>query len=108
MLLELEALAARLGIAIRAEPFDPGALGGRGGLCRVHGRPVVVMDASLATPERIALLAAALGRFDLDALFVSPLVRARIDSARAGRSAVPAAPRLVPLPGLARTRPKLP
>jgi hypothetical protein len=106
MLLELEALALRLGVAIRAEPFDKGVLGGRGGLCRVRGKPVVVMDASLAVPEKIAVLAGALGRFDLDAVYLSPLVRARIDASRAGRSPVPVAPRRVPLPGLARTRPR--
>jgi hypothetical protein len=108
MLLELEALAARLGVAIRAEPFDRGALGGRGGLCRVHGKPVIVMDAALAVAEKIAVLAGAIARFDLDAIFVSPIVRARIDATRAGRSPVPDAPRRVPMPGLARARPRRP
>ncbi len=106
MLLELEALAGRLGIAIRAEPFDKGVLGGRGGLCRVRGQPVVVMDASLPLPDRIAVLASALSHFDLDAVFVPPVLRARIDAARAGRSPVPHPPRKLPLPGLARTRPR--
>jgi hypothetical protein len=106
LLLELEALALRLGVAIRTEPFDKGALGGRGGLCRVRGKPVVVIDASLGTADKIAVLAGALARFDLDSVYVSPLVRARIDATRAGRSPVPLAPRRIPLPGLARTRPR--
>ena len=106
LLLELEALAGRLGIAIRAEPFGKGVLSGRGGLCRVRGSPVVMMDASLPVPDRIAVLAGALARFDLDSVYVSPLLRARIESAQAGRSPVPTAPRKLPLPGLARTRPR--
>ncbi len=106
MLLELEALALRLGVVIRSEPFEKGSLGGRGGLCRVRGKPVIVMDASLALADKIAVLAAALGHLDLDQVYVPPMVRARIDAGRAGRSAVPAAPRKVPLPGLARTRPR--
>ncbi|MGH7438761.1 MAG: hypothetical protein ACRENE_23990 [Polyangiaceae bacterium] len=109
MFAELEALAARLGVAIRSEPFEKGVLGGRGGLCRVRGKPTVVMDAALATTDKVAVLAAALGRFDLDAVFVPPVVRARIDASLAGRSPVPAAPaasRKVPLPGLARAKPR--
>jgi|HubBroStandDraft_6_1064221.scaffolds.fasta_scaffold1170638_1 hypothetical protein len=106
MWVELEALATRLGVAIRSEPFDKGALGGRGGLCRVRGKPVVVMDAALSLADKIAVLAGALGRFDLDSVYLSPLVRARIDATRAGRSPVPLAPRRVPLPGLARARPR--
>ncbi len=106
MLLELEALAGRLGVAIRAEPFDKGALGGRGGLCRVRGKPVIVMDASLPVPDRIAVLAAALATFDLDSVYVSPVLRGRIDAARAGRAPVPHPPRRLPLPGLARARPR--
>lgn len=106
ILLELEALAGRLGVTIRAEPFDKGMLGGRGGLCRVRGKPVIVMDASLPLPDRIAVIASALARFDLDSVYVPPVLRARIDSARAGRSPVPQPPRKLPLPGLARTRPK--
>jgi hypothetical protein len=106
MLLELEALAARLGVVIRAEPFDKGALGGRGGLCRVRGKPVVVMDAALPVPDKIAVLASALSLFDLDSVYVSPVLRARIESTGAGRSPVPIAPRKVPLPGLARARPR--
>jgi hypothetical protein len=106
MLAELEALGARLGVTIRTEPFDKGVLGGRGGLCHVRGKPTVVMDAALTVTEKVAVLSAALGRFDLDAVFVHPLVRARIDASLAGRSAVPSAPRKIPLPGLARTKPR--
>jgi hypothetical protein len=107
LLHELEALAARLGVTIRTEPFDKGVLGGRGGLCRVHGKPVIVMDATLGVADKIATLAGALGRFDLEAVSVPPVVRARIDSTRAGRSPVPPR-RVVTMPGLARTRPRRP
>jgi hypothetical protein len=104
ILLELEALAGRLGVAVRAEPFGKGVLSGRGGLCRIRGKAIVVMDASLSLPDKIAVLAGALARFDLESVYVSPLVRARIDATRAGRSPVPRAPPR--LPGLARTRPR--
>jgi hypothetical protein len=104
---ELEALAARIGLSVRAEPFGGGLLSGRGGLCWVRGRPIVVMDASLPVADRIAVLAGALARFDLEAVYVPPLVRARIASLKAP---VPPPPRPKPpgvraRPGLARTKP---
>jgi hypothetical protein len=109
ILAELEALAERLGVTVRTEPFDKGALGGRGGFCHIRGKAFVVMDASLPLADRIAVLAGALARFDLDSVYVSPALRARIDSARdgrAGRSSVPKAPHKLVIPGLARTRPR--
>jgi hypothetical protein len=115
MLVELEALATRLGIALRTEPFDKGSLGGRGGLCRVRGKPVIVLDAALPVPDKIAILASALARFDLGEASVLPELRARIDAARAPRrgdaakpATKPAPRRKTALPGLARARPRRP
>jgi hypothetical protein len=85
VLAELEALAGRLGIAVRAEPLAGEILDGRaGGLCRLRGRPLVVVDSRLGTEDRIDVLAAALATFDLDGVFVPPAVRERIEAARAG------------------------
>jgi hypothetical protein len=69
---------------------------------------MVVMDASLATVDRIPLLAAALARFELDleGVYIAPAVRALIDAARAGRSPRAASSRARARPGLARTHPK--
>jgi hypothetical protein len=82
MLAEFEALASRLGILVRVEPFDDALSGRRGGLCRVRGQPLVLMDDSLPLADRIAVLATALADFDLEGVYVSPLVRARIEAAR--------------------------
>lgn len=103
MLAELEALAARLGVEVRREPFGKGVLEGRGGLCWVKGRPLVVMDEKLPVTERIGVLARALAEFDLESLRIMPAVRAAIESAREGRSM--GAPKRTH-PGLARTRPR--
>jgi hypothetical protein len=114
ILAELEALAERLGVTVRTEPFIKGALGGRGGFCHIRGKAFVVMDAALPVADRIAVLAGALSRFDLDSVFVPPALRARIESAalgtrRAGAGRSATAPKPLPklaLPGLARTRPR--
>jgi hypothetical protein len=109
VLAELEALAARLGIAVRAEPFGKGVLEGRGGLCWLDGKPLVVMDQTLTVPERIAVLAAALAaaRFDLEVMSVPPAVRERIEAARGGRTTQksPSKKKASPAhPGLARAK----
>ena len=103
VLAELEALAARLGVEVRREPFGKGLLEGRGGLCWVKGKPLVVMDEKLPLTERIGVLAGALAEFDLESVRVMPAVRAAIEAAREGRSM--GAPKRTH-PGLARTKPK--
>jgi len=115
VLAELHALAGRLGVAVRAEPFGKGLLQGRGGLCRVDGKAMVVMDDKLGVPERIAVLAEALATFDLEAVTLPPVVRellakqaARGRKPRKKRAAPPAQGALDGSrhPGLARARPR--
>ncbi|HEY4016070.1 MAG TPA: hypothetical protein VGM06_22195 [Polyangiaceae bacterium] len=79
---ELEALASRLGVAVRVEAFPGELLHGRGGLCWLRGQPVVLMDSSLSAADRILTLASALSAFDLDAVYVPPFVRAQVESTR--------------------------
>lgn len=79
---ELQALALRLGVVVRVEPLARGLAETRGGLCHVRGRPLILMDDSLPLVDRIDVLAAALSTFDLETVYVSPLVRERIGAAR--------------------------
>jgi hypothetical protein len=76
----LEALAARLGIPVRYELMDRATVPGRhgGGLCRLRGQPLILVDEALGARERVAVLAQALGTFDLDGIYLPPLVRATI------------------------------
>jgi hypothetical protein len=95
----LEALAARLGIPVRHEAMARGVPRGRsrGGLCRLRGQPLILVDGSLGAPERVAILAEALSNFDLDGIYLPPEVRAIIRAHGTGRV-------LEPRP-LARARP---
>jgi hypothetical protein len=104
VLAELVALAARLGVDVRAEPFERGVLERRGGLCWLDGRPLVVMDEKLPVADRIVVLARALGEFDLEGQSVPPLLRERIDRARPTRKRRSKGPAR---PGLARAKPRL-
>jgi len=76
----LEALAARLGIPVRYETMERGVASGRsrGGLCRLRGQPIILVDEALGPHERVAVLAQALGTFDLDGIYLPPLVRSTI------------------------------
>ena len=78
VLRELEKLAARLGIVVRFEPFDPRVIDGRGGLCWLHGNPMVVVEAKLPVLDKIGVLAEALSTFDVEAIYLPPALRQRL------------------------------
>ena len=65
----LSAVAARAGVEVRIEPFQL-ALTGKGGLCRIEGRLVILVDARLGVLEQAGVLGEALGEIDLDGVEV--------------------------------------
>ncbi|WP_437476863.1 hypothetical protein WME75_27160 [Sorangium sp. So ce1014] len=99
---ELTLAANRVGIAVRMEAFDPhlsDARNPRGGLCTVLGRRLILVDANASLPDRIATLATALARVDLESIFLPPIVRATIGAhARGARPRAPAPGEPVRLP----------
>ena len=70
LLQELESLAEQLAIEVRHEPLA----GPRGGLCRVGGRDLILIDRNLPLLERVELMADALSKMPLDGVFVRPVV----------------------------------
>lgn len=83
-------VARRAGVEVRREPFDSGVpreARPRGGLCRIHGVTVILVDTTLTTVERTAVLADALAGVQLDSLSMLPFVRERIDLAVKRRAA---------------------
>jgi hypothetical protein len=76
--IQLETVARKLGIRVHFEPFKPGAFR-RGGLCKVRGETRIVIDAGAPVVEQVATLEEALRKLDLEAVFVPPLIRARIE-----------------------------
>jgi len=58
----LSDLAAHAGVEVRVEPFES-ALAGKGGLCRIDGRPVILVDAQLGSLEQAGVVGVALGSF---------------------------------------------
>lgn len=79
---ELKSAAERAGLKVRVEPFDPTLSDvrmPRGGLCTLHGERVILVDENLPFPERIATMANALARVDLEHLYLPPIVRKIIE-----------------------------
>jgi hypothetical protein len=98
----LEGVATRLGVPVRYEPMGAALSQGRpsGGLVKLRGKLLILVDEALGSSDRAAILAKALGAFDLDRIYLPPFVRAAIRAA--GKHQV-----LEPRP-LARARPTPP
>jgi hypothetical protein len=88
---ELEKLASRLGVAVRFEAFDR-RNGGKGGLCRVRGKPQIVIEDKLPVLDKIGVLSEALSKFDLAAIYLPPVLRARLERRGKGRVRPPLRP----------------
>jgi hypothetical protein len=90
ILAELERLANRLGVTVRFEPFDA-RNAGKGGFCRLHGEPLVVIAEGLPILDKIGILSEVLSTFDLEAIYLPPVLRRRVERVRlqhAGRAVV--------------------
>jgi hypothetical protein len=109
ILTELEKLALRLGVPVRCEPFAlPGTKKDqegprmRGGLCRLRGKPIIVVDADAPLLDKIGVLCEALAAFDLAAIYVPPQLRARLERKRGERGRSRRGPVAPPLRGPAK------
>jgi hypothetical protein len=75
LLQELEAIAEKLSIAVRYDDLMGGDFKVTGGLCKLKGESVIIMDRRMSPRERIDLLIRGLTQFDLSAIFVKPYIR---------------------------------
>ena len=76
-LMRLEELADKLGIPIRYDKINPAEDESTisGGLCRVNGELIIIINASAATRNKIQALVKALKHFDLDGVYIRPALR---------------------------------
>jgi hypothetical protein len=75
MLELLEALAHTMGIPIRYERMEGETSFPSGGLCRIKGDHVIIVNISAAVEEKVRTLANALQRFDLSQVYLKPALR---------------------------------
>jgi hypothetical protein len=81
---QLEELAGKLGIEIRYGNI-PGEESHRmGGLCRVNGKYVLIMHSRLTVKEKIGVITKTLKGFEMDDVFVIPVIRELLDKPVSG------------------------
>jgi hypothetical protein len=77
---ELMNVAERAGIEVRVEPLDPEIfVRHRGGICRIDGVRTIVVDAQAPVDEKLVVLLRALASVELDAIYMRPGLRDRIE-----------------------------
>jgi len=76
---QLEELARSLAIQIRYEPIKREGIFRAGGLCRLKGEYVLIIDSKATMREKIQSLGRAANRFDLNQVYLRPGLREFID-----------------------------
>ena len=79
---QLEELIKRFGIQIRHEAIkqDEDLVRVVGGLCLLRGEYVLIINSKATTMDRIKTLATALKHFDLDQIYLRPVLRELMDN----------------------------
>jgi N-dimethylarginine dimethylaminohydrolase len=77
----LEELIKSFGIQIRHEAIkqDEDLVNVAGGLCLLRGEYVLIINSKATTMDRIKTLATALKHFDLDQIYLRPVLRELLD-----------------------------
>ena len=87
MVEELKGAARALGFEVREEELlREVGYRAHSGACRVGERDVILLDRSLAAADRLEALSAALAGRDLESVFLSPALRARLRPRRPAAS----------------------
>ena len=77
----LEALAHTLGVEIRYERLEGETGSASGGLCRIRGKQVIIVNSEVRTGLKVRTLAKALRRFDLSREYLRPALRDLLEEA---------------------------
>ncbi len=77
----LEELAESLGIQIHYEAIhqDEDSIYVAGGLCLLRGEYLLIINTKATTKERIKTLATAVKHFDIDQMYIRPVLRELLD-----------------------------
>ena len=75
----LEELAEKLEILVRDENINIEESSSPGGLCRVEGKYVVILNSKASVKEKIQVMITALHQFDLSDIYIKPVIRELLD-----------------------------
>ena len=81
IIIQLEELAKKFGVQIRHEAImqEEDLTFVDGGLCLFKGEYVLIIDPKAPVKDRIRILAVALKHFDLDQIYIRPVIREILD-----------------------------
>lgn len=79
LLNQLKELAEKLSISVRDENIDIEESSGAGGLCRVEGKYILILNSRAAVKEKIQVIIRALQQFDLTGIYIKPVIREMLE-----------------------------
>ncbi len=74
----LEEVAERLSVSVHYEEMKAFEFRVQDGSCRLKGKPRIFIDRKRPLKEKITVLARELSKFDLETVYVPPLLRERV------------------------------
>ena len=80
ILSQLEELSQHLGIQVRYESMKREGTFSPGGLCRLKGEWLLIINSKAAVRDKIEALASAVNRFDLSQIYLKPGLRDFLES----------------------------
>jgi len=75
LLSQLEDLAEKLGILVRNENINIEESSNTGGLCRIEGEYVLILNSKATVKEKNQVMINALQQFDLSDIYIKPVIR---------------------------------
>lgn len=75
LLNQLEDLAEKLGILVRDENINIEESSSSGGLCRIEGEYVLILNSKVTVKEKNQVMINALQQFDLSDIYIKPVIR---------------------------------
>jgi hypothetical protein len=75
LLNQLEELAEKIGILVRNENINIEESSSTGGLCRIEGKYVLILNSKVTVKEKNQVMIKALQQFDLSDIYIKPVIR---------------------------------
>ena len=75
LLSQLEDLAEKLGILVRDENINIEESSSSGGLCRIEGEYVLILNSKATVKEKNQVMINALQQFDFSDIYIKPVIR---------------------------------
>jgi hypothetical protein len=75
LLVQLEELAEKFGILVRDENINIEESSTTGGLCRVEGKYILILNSQVTVKEKKQVIIKALQQFDISNIYLKPIIR---------------------------------